>query len=107
MDPCLLLDLKESGFESRDVVNRIRCYLGRVLVHNNKRQCRREEGGLGAVYKVEGERSESLLSILYLTVLLGAHNFQSSKERVFYCKGNLAVSRQSLRLARENPKRIL
>jgi hypothetical protein len=43
---------------------------------------------------------------LYLTVLLGAHNFQSSKERVFYCKGNLAVSRQSLRLARENPKRI-
>jgi hypothetical protein len=23
------------------------------------------------------------------------------------CKGNLAVSRQSLRLARENPKRIL
>jgi len=54
----------------------------------------------------EGERSESLLSILYLTVLLGARNFQSSKERVFYCKGNLAVSRQSLRLARENPKRI-
>ena len=54
----------------------------------------------------EGECSESLLSILYLTVLLGAHNFQSSKERVFYCKGNLAVSRQSLRLARGNPKRI-
>ena len=44
--------------------------------------------------KKEGERSESLLSILYLTVMLDAHNFQSSKGRVFYCKGNLAVLRQ-------------
>src|SRR5712664_2027445 len=39
----------------------------------------------------EEELSESLVSILYLAMVVDAHNSQSSGERVFYCKGNLAV----------------
>jgi len=69
--------------------------------------CSGEEGVLGAVYSGEEELSNSLVSILYLAMVAGAHNSQSSGERVFYCKGNLAVLRKSLRLAREDPKRIL
>ena len=46
---------------------------------------------LGAVYRGEGEHSKSFDSILYLAMMVDAHNFQSSKERVFYCKGNFAV----------------
>ena len=48
---------------------------------------------MGAVYRGGEERSESLVSILYLAMVVEAHKFQSSKERVFYCKGNLAVLR--------------
>ena len=81
-----------------------------------------EEGVLGAVYRGEGELSESLVSIPYLAKVVDARNSQSSGERVFYCKGNLAVLRKSLRsykegiiherwcttdLAKGNPKRIL
>src|SRR6267154_3036788 len=50
-----------------------------------------EEGVLGAVYRGEEELSESLVSIPYLAMVVDAHNSQSSGERVFYCKGNLAV----------------
>ena len=48
---------------------------------------------LGAVYRGEGECSELLDSILYLAMMVDAHNSQSSRERVLYCKGNLAVLR--------------
>jgi len=37
--------------------------------------------------------SESLVSIPYLAMVIVTHNFQTSGERVFYCKGNLAVLR--------------
>ena len=66
-----------------------------------------EEGELGAVYRREGELPESLVSTPYLAIVVGVHNSQSSGERVFYCKGNLAVPRKSLKLARDDPKRIL
>ena len=65
-----------------------------------------EEGELGAVYRGEGELSESLVSTPYLAILIGVHNSEPSGERVFYCKGNLAVLRKSLKLARDDPKRI-
>jgi hypothetical protein len=42
------------------------------------------------VYRGE-ELSESLVLILYLAMVVDAHNSQSLRERVFYCKGNLAV----------------
>ena len=63
-----------------------------------------EEGELGAVYRGEGELSESLVSIPYLAMMVDAHNSQSSGERVFYCKGNLAVPRKSLRSSKGGSK---
>jgi hypothetical protein len=63
-----------------------------------------EEGVLGAVYRGEGELSESLVSIPYLAMMVDAHNSQSSGERVFYCKGNLAVPRKSLRSSKGGSK---
>ena len=62
-----------------------------------------EEGVLGAVYSGE-ELSDSLVPILYLAMVAGAHNSQSSGERVFYCKGNLAVRGNHSGLARGDPK---
>ena len=38
-----------------------------------------EEGVLGAVCRGEDELSESLWSILYFAIVIGAHNSQSSK----------------------------
>ena len=61
---------------------------------------------MGALYRGEGELSESLVSTPYLAILIGVHNSEPSGERVFYCKGNLAVLRKSLKLARDDPKRI-
>jgi hypothetical protein len=65
-----------------------------------------EEGVLGAVYRGEEELSDSLVSIPYLAMVVDVHNSQSSGERVFYCKGNLAVRGNHSGLAREDPKRI-
>ena len=59
---------------------------------------------MGAVYRGEEEPSESLVSIPYLAMVVDAHNSQFSGERVFYCKGNLAVLRKSLKLAMDDPK---
>ena len=61
---------------------------------------------MGTVYRKEGELPESLVSTPYLAIVVGMHNSQSSGERVFYCKGNLAVPRKSLKLVRDDPKRI-
>ena len=61
---------------------------------------------MGAEYRGEGELPELLVSTPYLAIVVGVHNSQSSGERVFYCKGNLAVLRKSLKLARDDPKRI-
>ena len=52
---------------------------------------------MGTVYRGEGELPESLVSTPYLAIVVGVHNSQSSGERVFYCKGNLAAPRKSLR----------
>jgi hypothetical protein len=38
-----------------------------------------EEGVLGAMYRGEGELSESLCSIPYLAIVVDAHNSQSSE----------------------------
>jgi hypothetical protein len=65
-----------------------------------------EEGVLGVVYRGEEELFKSLVSILYLAMVVDAHNSQSSRERVFYCKGNLAVQGNHSGLARDNPKNI-
>jgi hypothetical protein len=65
-----------------------------------------EEGVLGAVYKGEEELSESLVSIPYLAMVVDAHNTQSSRERVFYCKGNLAIRGNHSGLARDDQKDI-
>jgi len=62
------------------------------------------EGVLGAVYRGEKECSESLDSIPYLAMMVDAQNSQSSRERVFYCKGNLAVLRKSLRSSKGGSK---
>jgi hypothetical protein len=56
---------------------------------------------LDAVYMGEEELFES-----YLAMVVDAYNSQPSGERVFYCKGNLAVLRKSLSLARGDPKNI-
>jgi hypothetical protein len=66
--------------------------------------CRWEEGVLGAVYMGEEERPDALDSIPYLPILIEAHNSQSSRLRVFYCKGNLAVPRKSLRSSKGGSK---
>jgi hypothetical protein len=65
-----------------------------------------EEGVLGAVYRGEEELSKSLVSIPYLAMVVDARNFQSSRERVFCCKGNLAVRGNHSGLARDDPKSI-
>jgi hypothetical protein len=66
----------------------------------------KEEGVLGAVYRGEEEISESLVLILYLAKVVDAHmyNSQSSGGRVFYCKGNFAVLRKSLRFSKGGSK---
>ena len=56
-----------------------------------------KEGVLGAVYRADKEPSELPVLILYLAMAVDAHNSRSSRGRVFYCKGNLAVPRKSLR----------
>src|SRR5882762_6592534 len=65
-----------------------------------------KEGVLGAVYREAEELSESLVSIPYLAMVVDAHNSQSSRERVFYCKGNLAVRGNHSGIARDDPKNI-
>jgi hypothetical protein len=47
-----------------------------------------------------------LISISYLAMVVDAHNSQSSRERVFYCKGNLAVWENHSGLPRDDPKNI-
>jgi len=50
-----------------------------------------EEGELGAVYRGEGERPESLVSIPYLAIVLECSTTSPQREREFFCKGNLAA----------------
>jgi hypothetical protein len=53
----------------------------------------KEEGELGAVYRGGEERSESLVLIPYLAMVSSCTQLPVLRERVFYCKGNLAVLR--------------
>ena len=63
-----------------------------------------KEGVLGAVYRGDKEPSELPVLIPYLAMVVDAHNSQSSRERVFYCKGNLSVLRKSLRSSKGESK---
>ena len=64
----------------------------------------RKEGVVSAVYRGDKELFESPVLILYLAMVVDAHNSRSSRGRVFYCKGNLAVPRKSLRSSKGKSK---
>jgi hypothetical protein len=46
------------------------------------------------------------MSIPYLAIVIDACNFQSSRERLFYCKGNLAVLRPITQVEQGRIQRI-
>jgi hypothetical protein len=50
LDPSMLLSLEESRLEPRDTIISVRGDLGRILVHDGRKQCRRG-GGVGCSVK--------------------------------------------------------
>ena len=51
----------------------------------------KRESWVWCIHKGEGKHSESLVSILYLVMVVDVLNSQSSGKSVFYCKGNLTL----------------
>src|ERR1700720_1310094 len=81
--PCL----RKPGLESGDMVFCFHGHLSWVIICSSGM----EEGELGAVYRGEGEHLESLVSILYLAIVLECSTTSPQRERIFFCKGNLAA----------------